>query len=68
MKRTSRFGTPANDGSGLFGEENLYLDVAGDAMRLSGLTYGRSDVTPNLGEGDVFLMAVDPATGLPVTL
>jgi len=66
VKRVSQFGTPTNDGSDLFGEENLYLAVASDAMWVSGLTFGSSDETPNLGEGDIFALEVDPVSGLPV--
>lgn len=65
VHRVSQFGTPANDGSDLFGEESLYVVGAGDALWVSGLTYGSSAETPNLGEGDVFTLEIDPGTGLP---
>jgi len=51
----AQFGSPKADGADSFNEENLYATLAGNRLLITGLT----------ADTDVFLAAVDPATGLP---
>jgi hypothetical protein len=51
---TAQFGTARADGADAFAEENLFATGAGGRILVTGRT-----------DGDVFLAAVDPATGVP---
>lgn len=50
----AQFGSPRTDGADAFSEENLYAAVHDDQVLVTGRT-----------DDDVFLAAVDPATGIP---
>ncbi len=61
----AQFGTSRDDAGDPFGEENVYATANGDRVLVTGLTSGAPVGGASLGNGDVFLAAVDPATGLP---
>ncbi|WP_433242705.1 alpha/beta hydrolase-fold protein [Streptosporangium sp. CA-135522] len=63
---SAQFGTARDDGVDPFAEPNLYATStpAGEVL-VSGLSYGTASDGAAPGNGDVFLAAVDPATGLP---
>jgi enterochelin esterase-like enzyme len=64
----AQYGTARDDAVDAFGEENVYAARAADGRLLvTGLTAGTPSGggTPTGGNGDVFLAAVDPTTGLP---
>lgn len=62
----AQYGTARDDAVDAFGEENVYATLAGDGKLLvSGLTTGTPTGGGALGNGDVFLAAVDPTAGLP---
>jgi enterochelin esterase-like enzyme len=64
LDSATQFGTAQTDGADTFAEENLYL-TGGAGLWLTGLTYGSLPGQPSAGPGDVFLTALDPATGNP---
>jgi hypothetical protein len=65
LDSTAQFGTAQGDGADAFSEENVYLTDGGDRVWLTGLTYGSLPGQPTAGPADVFVSALDPATGNP---
>ncbi|MGV9807492.1 alpha/beta hydrolase-fold protein [Micromonospora chersina] len=62
----AQYGTARDDAADPFGEENVYATVGPDGRLLvSGRTAGTPDGGAALGNGDVFLAAVDQAKGTP---
>ncbi|MDP9865993.1 MULTISPECIES: alpha/beta hydrolase-fold protein [Streptosporangium] len=62
----AQFGTARDDGVDPFAEPDLYATSApAGKVLVAGLTYGAPTGGAALGNGDLFLAAVDPATGLP---
>ncbi|MFE9657196.1 alpha/beta hydrolase-fold protein [Micromonospora sp. NPDC006431] len=62
----AQYGTARDDAADPFGEENVYATLAPDGRLLvSGRTAGTPTGGAALGNGDVFLAAVDPAKGTP---
>lgn len=62
----AQYGTALDDAADPFGEENLYATLAADGRLLvTGRTAGTPTGGAALGNGDVFLAAVDPARGTP---
>ncbi|MEV4755412.1 alpha/beta hydrolase-fold protein [Micromonospora sp. NPDC049559] len=62
----AQYGTARDDAVDAFGEENVYATLAADGKLLvTGLTTGTPSGGAALGNGDVFLAAVDPTVGRP---
>jgi enterochelin esterase-like enzyme len=61
----AQFGSARDDGVDPFAEANLFAGNAGGTVLVSGLTYGSPAGGALIGNGDVFLAAVNPLTGLP---
>jgi enterochelin esterase-like enzyme len=65
QQAAGQFGTAQYDAADIWWEENVYAAAAGDRVLVSGLTYGTPAGGTAHGNGDVFLVDVDPGTGLP---
>ncbi|GAA3513362.1 enterochelin esterase-like enzyme [Streptosporangium album] len=66
QQAAAQFGTARDDGVDPFAEPDLYATPTPDGnVLVTGLTYGTPGGGTAPGNGDVFLAAVDPATGLP---
>ncbi|WP_328415677.1 esterase family protein [Micromonospora sp. NBC_00389] len=62
----AQYGTVRDDAADPFGEENVYATLGADGRLLvSGLTAGAPVGGGALGNGDVFLTALDPTKGTP---
>ncbi|MFI7650707.1 alpha/beta hydrolase-fold protein [Micromonospora sp. NPDC049460] len=62
----AQYGTARDDAADAFGEENVYATLGADGRLLvTGLTAGTTSGGAALGNGDVFLAAVDPTKGTP---
>ncbi|MFI7605941.1 alpha/beta hydrolase [Micromonospora sp. NPDC049366] len=62
----AQYGSARDDAADAFGEENVYATLGIDGrLRVSGLTAGAPVGGGTLGNGDVFLAAVDPTKGTP---
>ncbi|MFI6266930.1 alpha/beta hydrolase [Micromonospora sp. NPDC051006] len=62
----AQYGTARDDAADPFGEENVYATLGADGRLLvSGLTAGAPVGGGALGNGDVFLAALDPTKGTP---
>jgi enterochelin esterase-like enzyme len=54
---TRQLGTRGADGADEYAEENLFIDLDGNRLLVTGLTTGSIESTTNLGSYDVFLTA-----------
>ncbi|MBN1967620.1 MAG: SBBP repeat-containing protein [Anaerolineae bacterium] len=55
-----QFGTPEDDGADEWAEQNLFLAVGQDTLIVTGLTLGGTRNQPPAGDGDVFLLRLQP--------